>query len=70
MQQALNYGDMHGEIPFVFSSNGDAFLFHDRTIKEGIVERELPLDSREHIPNFSAASSWISWVSLFSVQIS
>lgn len=45
MQQALNYSDMHGEIPFVFSSNGDAFLFHDRTLEKGIVERELSLNS-------------------------
>ena len=30
MQQALEYADTLN-IPFVFSSNGDAFLFHDRT---------------------------------------
>ena len=30
MQQALDYADALN-IPFVFSSNGDAFLFHDRT---------------------------------------
>ena len=30
MQQALNYAETL-EIPFVFSSNGDAFLMHDRT---------------------------------------
>src|SRR3982751_4417755 len=30
MQQALAYADALG-VPFVFSSNGDAFLFHDRT---------------------------------------
>lgn len=30
MQQALDYADILN-IPFVFSSNGNAFLFHDRT---------------------------------------
>src|ERR1700704_5188721 len=30
MQQALEYGDILN-IPFVFSSNGDGFVFHDRT---------------------------------------
>src|SRR6202165_4886565 len=29
MQQALEYADVL-EIPFVFSTNGDAFQFHDR----------------------------------------
>ena len=31
MQQALDYADTLN-IPFVFSSNGDGFLFHDRTV--------------------------------------
>ena len=30
MQQALDYADTLN-IPFVFSSNGDGFVFHDRT---------------------------------------
>ena len=30
MQQALGYAETL-DVPFVFSSNGDAFLFHDRT---------------------------------------
>jgi type I restriction enzyme, R subunit len=30
MQQALGYAD-DLQVPFVFSSNGDGFLFHDRT---------------------------------------
>ncbi|MGF7400882.1 DEAD/DEAH box helicase family protein [Thermoanaerobacterium thermosaccharolyticum] len=42
MQQALEYAEIL-DIPFAFSSNGDSFLEHDRTIKEGIVEREIPL---------------------------
>jgi type I restriction enzyme R subunit len=44
MQQALGYAESL-EIPFVFSSNGDAFLFHDKTITSGPIETELPLDA-------------------------
>lgn len=43
MQQALDYADILG-IPFVFSSNGDAFLFHDRTATGSVLETELTLD--------------------------
>lgn len=42
MQQALNYADIL-DIPFVFSSNGDSFLFHDKTNTHK-VEHELALD--------------------------
>ena len=42
MQQALGYADSL-QIPFVFSSNGDGFLFHDRTVSDGDREREIPL---------------------------
>lgn len=42
MQQAINYGEIL-DIPFVYSSNGDGFLEHDRTVTEGPVERELTL---------------------------
>lgn len=45
MQQALNYSEMHGDLPFVFSSNGDGFLFHDRTVTSGNVEREIALEA-------------------------
>ena len=31
MQQAIDYAETL-DIPFVFTSNGDAFLFHDRTV--------------------------------------
>lgn len=40
MQQALDYADSL-DIPFVFSSNGDGFIFHDRTTAKEI---ELPLE--------------------------
>jgi type I restriction enzyme R subunit len=44
MQQALEYAATL-EIPFVFSSNGDGFLFHDRTGQSGQTETELLLDA-------------------------
>ncbi len=43
MQQALEYADIL-QIPFVFASNGDAFIFHDKTLKTGEIEKELTLD--------------------------
>lgn len=43
MQQALNYAKMM-DIPFVFSSNGDGFLFHNKYITEGEIEVTLSLD--------------------------
>ena len=42
IQQALDYAEIL-DIPFVFSSNGDAFLFHDRTVTSGDIETELAL---------------------------
>lgn len=44
MQQALNYAETLG-VPFVFSSNGDGFLLHDRTGLGGKTEQELALDA-------------------------
>ena len=43
MQQALAYGEAL-DVPFVFSSNGEGFLFHDRTGNATQVETELTLD--------------------------
>ena len=43
MQQALDYAEIL-DVPFAYSSNGDAFLEHDRTTKGGKVERLIPLD--------------------------
>ena len=42
MQQALNYAETL-DIPFVFSSNGDGFLCHDRTGLAALTEQELSL---------------------------
>lgn len=44
MQQALDYAETL-DIPFVFSSNGDGFVFHDRTGQSTPVETNLGLDS-------------------------
>ncbi|MDY0274256.1 MAG: DEAD/DEAH box helicase family protein [Desulfomicrobium sp.] len=42
MQQALGYAEML-QVPFVFSSNGDGFLFHNKLAQGGVMERELGL---------------------------
>ena len=55
MQQALGYAGML-QVPFVFSSNGDGFLFHNKIASDGIIERELSL---EEFP--SAEALWESW---------
>lgn len=44
MQQALNYASSL-DIPFVYSSNGDAFLEHDRTKSEGKIEADISLEN-------------------------
>ncbi|MEO8210299.1 MAG: DEAD/DEAH box helicase family protein, partial [bacterium] len=33
------------DIPCVFSSNGDGFVFHDRTVKDGNIETEISIDN-------------------------
>ncbi|PKN52693.1 MAG: restriction endonuclease [Deltaproteobacteria bacterium HGW-Deltaproteobacteria-13] len=43
MQQALGYAELL-HVPFVFSSNGDGFLFHNSIATDGTVEREISLD--------------------------
>ena len=43
MQQALEYAEIL-DVPFAYSSNGDAFLEHDRTVTTGTVTREISLD--------------------------
>lgn len=42
IQQALDYANIL-DIPCVFSSNGDGFYFHDKTITDGDVEKEISL---------------------------
>src|SRR5690554_180907 len=43
MQQALGYADMI-QVPFVFSSNGDSFLFHNKLQTSGQVEKEISMN--------------------------
>ena len=43
IQQALGYA-ITLDIPCVFSSNGDGFLFHDRTVTDSTIETELTID--------------------------
>jgi type I restriction enzyme, R subunit len=55
MQQGLGYAEML-QVPFVFSSNGEGFLFHNKIATDGIIERELSL---EEFP--SAETLWQWW---------
>lgn len=61
MQQALEYAEIL-DVPFAYSSNGDAFLEHDRTLTEGTVTREIPLDQfptpHELWSRYCAARGW------------
>ncbi len=52
IQQALNYARIL-DIPSVFSSNGDGFVYHDRTATSEDIEQELSL---ENFP--SSAQLW------------
>jgi len=44
IQQGIEYSNIL-DIPVVFSSNGDGFYEHDKTLSTGQIERELSLDS-------------------------
>ena len=44
MQQALDYAATL-DVPFVFSSNGDGFVFHDRTGASDVPEKTLALNA-------------------------
>ncbi|MGB3295146.1 MAG: DEAD/DEAH box helicase family protein [Phormidesmis sp.] len=56
MLKGLEYAEML-EVPFVFSSNGDAFLFHNKIATDGVIEREIPLDE---FP--SPETLWQQWL--------
>ncbi len=55
IQQGLDYAEML-QVPFVFSSNGDGFLFHNKISQDGVIERELAL---HEFP--SAETLWHCW---------
>lgn len=42
IQQAIEYAELL-DVPFAYSSNGDGFIEHDRSVKSGTVENELSL---------------------------
>lgn len=44
MQQALGYAEAL-DVPFVFSTNGEGFLFHDRTGQSPQTEQQIALDA-------------------------
>ena len=58
MQQALGYAELL-QVPFVFSSNGDGFLFQNKIATDGIIEREISLDE------FPAADLLWRWWSIY-----
>lgn len=43
IQQAISYAEML-DVPFAYSSNGDGFIEHDRSVISGARERELALN--------------------------
>jgi len=42
IQQGLDYARLL-DVPFVFASNGDGFIFHDKTNSTGVIESEISL---------------------------
>lgn len=72
IQQGLVYAELL-QVPFVLSSNGDGFLFHNRIATDGVLEREISLDefpSPEccHLKNIykhGPKSVWLPLTSLF-----
>ena len=42
IQQGLDYARLL-DVPFIFASNGDGFIFHDKTNSSGILESEIGL---------------------------
>ena len=51
IQQGLEYANIL-DIPVVFSSNGDEFYEHDKTLSNGIVERKISLNNFPTQMNF------------------
>jgi type I restriction enzyme R subunit len=51
IQQALGYAQTLGH-SFCFSSNGDGFLFHDKTVTSGNIETEIQMTNSQLLNNF------------------
>lgn len=56
IQQGLGYAELL-QVPFVFSSNGDGFIFHNKIAQDGILEKEINLDE---FP--SPETLWKMWI--------
>jgi type I restriction enzyme, R subunit len=71
MQQALEYAEIL-DVPYAYSSNGDAFLEHDRTGGGETIERELPLDQfpspEELWGRYRAAKGYTTFQELVTTQ--
>jgi type I restriction enzyme R subunit len=51
IQQALGYANTL-DIPFVFSSNGDGFYFHDKTVTSGTLKQNFQMTNSQVLNNF------------------
>ena len=59
MQQGLDYARLL-EVPFVFASNGDGFVFHDKTAPDG-----QPIETQISLEDFpSPETLWQKYISL------
>lgn len=65
MQQGLGYATTL-DIPFVFSSNGDAFLFHDRTSQSPQTETERAMN--DFPPPAELWAKYVAWKGLDPAQ--
>lgn len=65
IQQALDYAEAL-DAPFAFTSNGDGFYLHDRTITNGPIEFALPLDD---FPTYDELlTKYLAWKGLTQEQ--
>ena len=57
MQQGLDYARLL-EVPFIFASNGDGFIFHDKTVSDG-----QPIETQISLEEFpSPAQLWQKFI--------
>jgi type I restriction enzyme R subunit len=68
MQQGLWYASSL-DIPFVYSSNGDGFLEHDKTVTNGIIEKELQLNQFPSPQELYQRYCQWKWIDMIKEQI-
>lgn len=56
MQQGLGYAEIL-QVPFIFSSNGDGFLFHNKIAGDGQIERQL---AQHEFPSAETLWQWLA----------